>query len=233
MSRKFPALAAALCLAGSAVAVAAARPSRRPSAKAIAKSIERRYHNAKSLRAVFLETYRAGNGDIRMESGVVYFQRPGRMRWEYQSPQKKLFLTDGHTAWFYIPADHTVSRSSMRKSADWRTPFALLTGRAKLGEICGKLAIVPNPGGPSAPPPGHTVLDCRPKDREGFLDAHIEVDRLARIVRVLVKQPGDVSTEVRFGKWRENLPLPKSMFRFKPPKGVSVVDEAAIAGSAQ
>jgi outer membrane lipoprotein carrier protein len=226
-------LAAAFGFAVSAIPAVAARPSPRPSAKAVAKAIEARYHSAKSLRAVFLETYRAGQGDIRVESGVVFFQRPGRMRWEYQSPQKKLFLTDGHTAWFYIPADHTVSRSPMRKSADWRTPFALLTGRAKLSDICRQLTILPNPVGPNAPPPGHTVLDCRPKDRKGFLDAHIEVDRAARIVRVLVKQPGDVSTEVRFGNWQENLPLPKSMFQFKPPKGVSVVDEGAIAGSSQ
>lgn len=197
----------------------------------MAKAIEEHYHNAKTLKALFLETYRGGGDDLRVESGVVYFRRPGLMRWDYQSPQKKLFLTDGHHAWFYIPANHTASKTSMRKSADWRTPFALLTGKAKLGEICSKVSIVPSQGGPGAPPPGHTVLDCQPKDRAGFLDAQIEVDRLARVVSVLVKQPGDVSTEVRFGAWQENIPLPKSLFVFNPPKGVSVVDESAIAGT--
>lgn len=220
-------LAATLLAAGTATAHR--RPAEHRSAKQIAKAIEERYHNAKTLRAVFLETYRSGQGGIRVESGIVFFRRPGRMRWEYQSPQKKLFLTDGHNAWFYIPANHTVSRTPMRKSADWRTPFALLTGKAKLGEICGKVSIVRNPSGPSAPPPGDTVLDCRPKHKEGFLDARIEVDRTARVVRVLVKQPGDVSTEVRFGNWQENIPLPKSIFEFKPPKGVTVVNESAIA----
>jgi outer membrane lipoprotein carrier protein len=218
-------------LAAGGVATAGARAAERRSAKAVAKAIEEHYHDAKTLKAVFLETYRGGGDDLRVESGVVYFRRPGLMRWDYQSPQKKLFLTDGHHAWFYIPANHTASKTSMRQSADWRTPFALLTGKAKLGEICGKVSIVPNEGGPGAPPAGHTVLDCQPKDRAGFLDAQIEVDQLARVVSVLVKQPGDVSTEVRFGAWQENIALPKSLFVFEPPKGVSVVDESAIAGT--
>ncbi|MDE3137952.1 MAG: outer membrane lipoprotein carrier protein LolA [Acidobacteriota bacterium] len=222
-------LVAALAAAGAAAA--GNRPAERRSAKAVSKAIEQHYHDARTLKAIFLETYRAGGGDIRLESGTVYFQRPGRMRWDYESPQKKLFLTDGHQAWFYIPANHTASRTSMRKSADWRTPFALLTGKAKLGEICSKVSIVPNEGGPGAPPAGHTVLDCQPKDRAGFLDAQIEVDREARVVSVVVKQPGDISTEVRFGNWQENIALPKSLFVFEPPKGVSVVDESAIAGS--
>jgi len=224
-------LAGGLALAGAATA--GGRPAEHQSAKAGARAIEARYHNARTLRALFLETYRAGDEDIRVESGTVYFRRPGLMRWDYESPQKKLFLTDGHQAWFYIPANHTASRTSMRKSADWRTPFALLTGKAKLGEICRQVSIVPSPGGPSAPPPGHTVLDCQPKDKAGFLDAEIEVDRTARVVRVLVMQPGDVSTEVRFGSWQENIPVSKSLFEFQPPPGVTVVDEAAIAGSAR
>jgi outer membrane lipoprotein carrier protein len=200
-------------------------------AKAVAKVIERHYHDAKTLRAIFLETYRAGGDELRVESGTVYFRRPGLMRWNYESPQKKLFLIDGHHAWFYIPGNHTASRTAVRKSGDWRTPFALLTGRAKLGDLCSRVSIVPSQGGPGATPEGHRVLDCEPKKGEGFLDAHIEVDRLGRIVRVLVKQPGDVDTEVNFAHWRENIPLPKSLFHFEPPKGVAIVDEQAIAGS--
>jgi outer membrane lipoprotein carrier protein len=229
--RKQLLIGVATLVAAAGAAAAGARPGEQRSAKAVAKAIEQRYHDAKTLKAVFLETYRAGGDDLRVESGTVYFQRPGRMRWNYESPQVKLFLTDGHHAWFYIPANHAASRTAMRESADWRTPFALLTGKAKLGEICGKLSIVPNQGGPGAPPAGHTVLDCQPKDKAGFLDAQIEVDREARIVSVLVKQPGDISTEVRFGNWQENILLPKSLFVFVPPKGVSVVDQDALAGS--
>ena len=216
-----------------AVPTLSARRIERQDAQAVARAIQNHYRQAGTLQAVFLETYRAGNSNLQVESGKVYFRRPGQMRWDYESPQKKLFLVDGHYAWFYIPADHTVSRTPVRKSDDWRTPFSLLTGKARLSDLCRQVSIVPNQGGPSAPPAGHVVLDCTPKHKGTFLDAQIEVDRHDRIVGVLVKQPGEVSTEVRFGNWRENIPLPKSLFHFQVPPGVAVVNNQAIAGSAE
>ncbi len=214
-------------------APAFARPrqhSSRSDAKRISRAIAAHYRRAKTLEAVFLQTYRAGENDLRVESGRVYFRSPGLMRWDYEAPAKKLFLTDGHYAWFYVPANHTASRTPMRKSADWRTPFALLTGKADLGKLCSTLSIVPNPGWPGAPPPGHVVVDCRPKKHEDFVGAQIEVDRASRIVRVTVEQAGGITTEVRFGNWKENIPLRKSLFRFSPPPGVAIVDQEALAG---
>jgi outer membrane lipoprotein carrier protein len=216
-----------------AASLAAAPSARRSNAQAVARAIEAHYRHAVTLQAVFLETYRGGDTDLRVESGTVYFRRPGQMRWDYTSPQKKLFLIDGRDAWFYIPADRTVSRTSVRKSDDWRTPFALLTGKARLSDLCQEISVVPNEGGPSSPPPGNVVLDCAPKHGEAFRDAQIEVDRQDQIVRVLVKQPGDVSTEVRFGNWQENIPLAKSLFQFQVPPGVAVVHQQAPAGAAR
>ena len=209
----------------------AAQAAEREDAAAIARAVEAHYQHAVTLRAVFLESYSAGRSELRAESGTVYFRRPGLMRWDYTSPQKKLFLVDGRYAWFYIPSDHTVSRASAHKSADWRTPFALLTGKARLSDLCRAISLVPSQGGPSSPAPGDAVLDCSPKHKEAFLDAEIEVDRMDRIVSVLVKQPGDVTVEVRFGNWRENIPLSKSLFRFQPPPGVAVVSQQGLAGS--
>jgi outer membrane lipoprotein carrier protein len=210
-----------------------ARPrqrSSRPNAREISRAIAAHYRRAKTLEAVFLETYRAGENDLRVESGRVYFRSPGLMRWDYEAPSKKLFLTDGRYAWFYVPANHTASRTPMRKSADWRTPFALLTGKADLGKLCSALSVVPNPGGPGAPPPGHVVVDCQPKKHEDFVDAQIEVDRSSKIVRVTVEQAGGITTEVQFGNWKENVPLAKSLFEFSPPRGVAIVDQEALAG---
>lgn len=219
-------LAVAACWAGGSAF--GAGPGGRESAQKAARALEAHYRHAKTLEAIFLESYRGGDDDLRVESGTVYFRRPGLMRWDYESPQKKLFLIDGRMAWFYVPASHTASRAAVRQSADWRTPFALLTGKANLHDLCGRVTLVPNPGGPGAPPAEHVVLDCAPKKREGFLDAQLELDQLDRIVRVVVRQPGDIETEVRFARWKENLPLPESLFQFQPPPGVAVVNQEAM-----
>src|SRR5271155_165685 len=106
------------------------------------RSLEARYQRARTLKAVFFEHYTDGNGSIAAESGVVYFSRPGRMRWEYESPEQKVFLVDGTNVWFYVPADHTASRAKLKESADWRTPVALLAGKADLAQMCSHIELV-------------------------------------------------------------------------------------------
>lgn len=45
-------------------------------------------------------------------SGKVWFSHPGKMRWEYLSPQNHIFITNGKTLWFYIPEQNQVHISN-------------------------------------------------------------------------------------------------------------------------
>jgi outer membrane lipoprotein carrier protein len=204
----------------------------------IVRAIEARYHRASSLKAAFYEQYSDGKGGGSAESGTVYFSKPGRMRWEYESPEQKLFIVDGKNVWFYIPADHTASRAKIGESSDWRTPLAFLTGRTNLTRLCRSIEVVDpktdaNPAeNPSVP--GNTVLRCIPRIDSGdsgeqIRDVLLEVDTDARLARIVVQQPGNLSTEFRFKEWEENPTIPEIKFHFVPPAGVTVVDEADLA----
>src|ERR1700739_2399282 len=61
---------------------------------AIADKVDARYDRIHSLEARFSETY-AGAGMTRTESGTLLLKKPGRMRWDYDQPRPKLFITDG------------------------------------------------------------------------------------------------------------------------------------------
>src|SRR5208283_4449541 len=106
--------------------------------------LEARYRTARTTQATFLEKYTESGRLLRVEAGEAYFRRPGKMRWEYASPEKNLFLVDGKTAWFYVPQDHTATRVPAKRSADWRTPLALLAGEMKLSRVCSRVTIAPN-----------------------------------------------------------------------------------------
>jgi outer membrane lipoprotein carrier protein len=241
-------LAAYLLLASLAVPAAPARDAR-----AAARAIEARYRSARTLKAIFLERYRAGRKEVRIESGTAYFSRAGRMRWEYESPERKLFLADGKHVWFYVPADHTASRASIKQSSDWHTPLALLAGKADLTKLCGRIELVEADGGGDpearATEAGNVVLRCLPRgasrgaeraiargegpahedDASEFREVLIEADATNQLVRIVIREPGDIETEIRFGNWLENLPLAESLFHFEPPPGVAIVDEAALS----
>jgi outer membrane lipoprotein carrier protein len=218
--------------------VLAGGPAR--NAEAVRRSLEVRYRHASTLKAVFYERYSDGKGGGTAESGTVYFSRPSRMRWEYESPEQKLFIVDGTNAWFYVPSDHTASRAKIGESSDWRTPLAFLTGKTNLGRLCRNIEILdPKPDrNPAENPsePGNTVLRCIPRVDSGdageqIRDVLLEADSDARLVRIVVQQPGNLATEFRFKNWEENLPIPETKFHFEPPAGVAVVDESALAGS--
>src|SRR5579864_8271785 len=217
-----------------------------PTAHDVARALETHYHHTRNMSAVFLETYKSGGAGIRAESGKVYFSRPGRMRWDYDSPEKKLFLVDGKNVWYYVPADHTASRASVKQSSDWRTPLALLAGKVNLEKLCGSLKLAPV-AEPPAPHPsnsndaaerateaGNEVLVCEPRkeDREAFSEVFFEVNPRDQLARVTIRQPGDIETEFRFGDWRENISIAESQFHFEPPSGVAIVDDTSLAGKA-
>src|ERR1700693_433501 len=177
------------------------------------RRLEHRYHRASTLGADFFERYTDGNGGIAAESGTVYFSRPGRMRWEYEAPEKKLFLVDGTNVWFYVPADHTASRAKLNESSDWRTPLALLAGKADLSKLCRKIESVDDASNPHSKAGEPTLqssdrlLRCIPRDGssgDATGEVLFETDPQAYLVRVVIREPGNIQTEFRFGHWQEN-----------------------------
>jgi len=59
----------------------------------------------------------------RTESGTLWLsksglKKPGKMRWEYRSPREKLFVSDGTSAWFYVPGDRQARKTDARKLDD-------------------------------------------------------------------------------------------------------------------
>src|SRR5579864_5269835 len=100
--------------------------------KDLVARLEATYRSARTLQAIFVARSTENGQEVRSEAGTAYFRRPGKMRWEYERPEKDLFLVDGKTAWFYVPGDHTVTRVPAKESTDLRTPLALLAGEMKV-----------------------------------------------------------------------------------------------------
>jgi outer membrane lipoprotein carrier protein len=208
------------------------------------KRLEARYRGARTLQVTFFERYSENGRVVRTEAGVAYFRRPGKMRWDYESPEKNLFLVDGKTAWFYVPADHTVTRVPAKQSTDWRTPLALLAGEMKVSRICNRIGLA------ELQTPEYSadvMLYCEPrgasKAREGGDSdrkaaspeardmVYLEVEEsTGELVRVLVNDPGGVGLEFRFANWRLDPQLDDSLFRFEVPPGVAIVNGDVAAG---
>jgi outer membrane lipoprotein carrier protein len=209
-----------------------------PTVSTLVRRFESAYRSSKTLQTNFLETYFDSGKVVRSEAGVAYFAKPGKMRWEYESPEPNLYLVDGKWSWFYVPADHTVTRTRAKQSSDSRTPLALLAGEMKVSRICKGVAF----DSASTPAQAQGVVlrcDLRGSDDTGpgtsstqsvspavhSSYALFEVNpQSGELLRILVVDSGGVQVEFRFSNWQFDPVLQGSKFSFQPSKGVVIVD---------
>lgn len=238
MDFRFPRLGIFLSVAALLVANSAGTDMKQD-VTTLVRLFESRYRAAHTLQATFLERYSENGRIVRVEAGTAFFRRSGRMRWEYESPEKNLFLVDGKSAWFYVPADHTVFRVPARESTDSRTPLALLAGEVKVSRVCSRVEPALNESPAS---PNNAVLYCRlrgtssaqPKPDDHQVSSRASetgeaaffeiVKATGELVAVRVRDAGGVAIEFQFANWRTDPVLADSLFRFDPPRGTAIVE---------
>lgn len=189
--------------------------------KAIASAVDAHYNHLRTLQAEFTELYR-GSGMERTESGTLWLKKPGKMRWEYRSPKEKLFVSDGKTAWFYVPEDRQARKSSAKKVEDLRSPLAFLLGKTKLEKELRGLSLAPDIE-PLAS--GDVVLRGVPKGLEDQIsEIVLEVTPDNRIARLIMQEVDGASTEYRFSDQQEDVNIQDARFGFKPPAETEIME---------
>jgi outer membrane lipoprotein carrier protein len=185
-------------------------------ARSVVRRVEERQARTADFVARFTQSYRSGMlGREVVERGVVSIKRPGRMRWEYKEPEAKLFVSDGRTFYFYVPADRQVivSEQDARRSLAGR----LLSGEGGLLEEFDVSLEEPLEE-------GVLRLKLTPREEQADLTrAYVDAEASGRVRSILVEDPQGNRTRYRFEAVRENTGLDDRLFRFETPAGVEVV----------
>lgn len=203
-----------------------ANPAPQTDVKATSEAVDQHYNRMKSLKSLFTETYQAP-GISRSESGTLWLKKPGKMRWEYKEPQEKLFLTDSHTAYFYVPGERQARKTSIKNLDDIRSPLRYLLGKTKLEKELSGLSLAPD-----VPPlqPGDVVLRGVPKSMaDRITEVVLEISPSHQIVRIRILEVDGTITDFRFSQIEENVPVQDSLFRFTPPPGVETIQDDRVA----
>jgi outer membrane lipoprotein carrier protein len=192
----------------------------------IIAAVDAHYNHLQTLQAEFTEIYR-GSGIERTESGTLWLakgglKKPGKMRWEYRSPKQKLFVSDGKSAWFYVPDDRQARRSDARKLDDIRSPLAFLLGKSKLEKELQGLSLAPDVATLAS---GDVVLRGVPAAlADRISEILLEVTPEHRISRIVMNEVDGSVTEYRFTDQKENEAIPDGRFAFTPPAGTETVE---------
>jgi outer membrane lipoprotein carrier protein len=228
MSFRLTCVAAACVVVVFAPARAQVRPADAPLAREaadVAQALQRKYDTIRDFSADFAHTYQGGILRKKItESGHLLVKKPGKMRWEYKSPEEKLFVSDGVKMYSYIPQDKQVIVTSVPRDSQAATPALFLAGKGNVTrDFTAAMGQVPAgfPGGlralklvPKTPQPEYDWLML-------LLDSTLELRGL-----VTADAQGGQSS-FAFTKLQENVGLPDKAFTFTIPRGVDVVTDTA------
>ena len=197
-----------------------------PSALELAQALQRKYDAIRGFATDFVHTYRGGVLNKQLtERGRLLVKKPGKMRWEYNVPEKKLFVSDGVKIYAYVPEDKQVIVSDVPSGDRLTTPVLFLAGK-------GNLARDFNPSFTDLPPgaaPGSRALNLVPKTAQPDYDwLVVVVDAATLGLRGLVYgDPQGGTSTFSFTNLKENAGLTDRDFDFKVPRGVDVVTDSS------
>jgi outer membrane lipoprotein carrier protein len=215
------ALAASVVLSGELVAHAADS-----TAAELATALQKKYDAIKDFSADFSHDYEGGVLRKKItERGRLLVKKPGKMRWDYSTPETKQFVSDGVKMYSYIPQDKQVIVAAVPPDQDAPTPTLFLAGKGNISrDFVPSLA-----DAPAGAAPGSRVLKLVPKAKQRDYDWLVLVlDPATLAIRGLltVDAQGGKSS-FTFTNLKENVGLADKEFVFKIPRGVDVVTASA------
>jgi len=86
----------------------AATDNRNLSLDQILDRVENKYTDSEFSADFIQKSFLKAMDIIDQASGKVYIKYPGKMRWEYEKPDRQIFITDGEKLWVYRPDDNQV-----------------------------------------------------------------------------------------------------------------------------
>jgi outer membrane lipoprotein carrier protein len=215
------------CTAAVAAALAAfPEGAGQRTAPELAQALQRKYDTIRDFSADFIHTYRGGVLNRQMkESGRLLIKKPGRMRWEYRTPEEKLFVSDGVKVYFYVPQDKQVIVSTVPPDDRATTPALFLAGK---GDITRDFtsAFTDRPAGQPEGTQALKLVPAKAQPEYEWLILSIDPGTLALRGLVTGDAQGGTSS-FSFSNLKENIGLADKSFVFTPPRGVEIVTDAS------
>lgn len=151
----------------------------------------------------------------QVENGSVVFGALPKMRWSYTSPEKKVFVFDGTSSWFYVPADKQVTLGRVSDARKSELPFLLLGDAAARNKHFVVKQQTRN---------GSIVTTLNPRNGKALVKAvTVTINPATHLIsRIEYTDAGGNRTSFDFSGYHRRA-ASADTFRFDPPAGVQVV----------
>ena len=184
--------------------------------KQVLDRLQRHYRDTSSFSAKFNEEIGSVGAPKRHRQGTVSFRKPGRMRWDFDEPEKQTIVSDGETVYSYDPDLNQVVETPLKDALKSSSATSFLLGMGSINrDFKAEFANPPIPTG---------LIDLKLDAKTGGYKIEIGLDPKTYnlVTLTLTDQLGDVTT-IDFTDIKNNVELADSTFAFKTPPGADVV----------
>lgn len=184
--------------------------------------LERFFTQVKSMQARFEQVVANKSlSGLEKSTGVLYMQRPGMFRWDYEAPYPQHIVADGKKLWI-----HDVEMEQVIiKPVDivlGNTPAVLLSGNV---DITDKFVIKEE--SERSRVDGRQWVELVPKQEEAGFERIFIVFKDGQLQLMELHDAFAQITRLTFSQLQLNPRLSANLFQFKVPAGVDVIDETA------
>ncbi|MFZ5774761.1 MAG: LolA family protein [Thermodesulfobacteriota bacterium] len=187
----------------------------------VAKRLQSQYETTKSMAADFQQTTSMpGAGRKRFGSGRVVILKPGRIRWDYETPDVQVLITDGKKAHLYFAAS---AQMIVRPVAEYLNSDITYSFFAGSGDIVRDFEVSPPERPDGAGLVAIKLTPKKPHPQVAML--HVWVDRDFVLQRLEIVDHFGSITDLVFSNIRKNQPVSGDTFRFTPPAGTEIIEQ--------
>ena len=195
-----------------------AAPAHADALKDALSRLQRRYDGTNTMQADFRQTVESKTLAGTLESkGKVSFEKPNRMRWDYDPPDAQTIVGDGETLWIYQPDLKQVIKAPLTQAFQSSTPVSFLAGLGRVERDFDATL--------ERDEPEQWLLKLVPKQKEGgvgLLELGVRKSD-ASVAEARITDAAGTTTRIFFTDERRNVTLQPDLFHFSPPPGVDVV----------
>jgi len=191
-------------------------------AEDIALKVEKRLHSLNSLKSDFVQVYYSISVSTPLEEkGKFYFQKPDSMKWEYEDPEKKIFLYKDKKFLFFLPEDNQLIRSSLSQENQETELFEILSGQKHLQDWY-HIEFSSFPSEKKNP----LQLKLTPREENEFSFILLEIDEKTWLIEkaIFFDWAGN-KTEFWFKKIKTNVRFPQNTFELEVPPDVEIIEK--------
>lgn len=172
------------------------------------------YQATTSFSAKFEETITRQGAPPLQRSGIIYYQKPGKLRWEFEGSQPETIVSDGNTIYDFDPALNQVVETPAKQAFHNQAAAAFLLGAGNVKRDFSAKEISDADG----------VVQIALVAKQGGEKIEAGIDRKTyNIVTLSVGDAMGNRTRFRFSSIKLNPALQPAQFTFTPPEGVDIV----------